>query len=418
MARILVIFFMIFNLSFALDLEQAVKLALKNHPFLKQKFSELRSKRFDYFTTYGNFIPTLSFDYTYSKYRDTEPDYFSRNYSFSFYWTIYNSGQNILLNRIKEKLLKSSQNDYSETVLDIKFQIKKAYYTACANREILRFRKIQLKAAEKNFQMAEKKLKLGLVKRSDYLQAKVRLENVRYMLFQAENEYKKSIAHINSLIGFPLDTQTEIDTSILTQVEKEKIPDFRSIKKTAFHRPIFRQYTYDLEASKLRSIQSILSFTPSIYISYSINRDYSTIYGNSQNYNIFRIGLSWTIFEGLKRYYYYLSSKEDERFYRYRLKELKRQILLNLYSLYLDLKTSYKNLEVSKTLLKEAEHNYKQALGEYRVGKGDIISLVTAESSLANAHETYVQSLLNIALTKAILEREMGVEKLTEGEVK
>ena len=418
MVRILFFLFIIFNLSYGLNLEQAIKLSLKNHPFLKQKFSEVRSERFGYFTTYGNFVPTLNFDYTYSKYRDTEPDYFSRDYSLSLYWTIYNSGQNILLNRVKEKLLKSSQNDYLETVLDVKFQVKKAYYTACANREILRFRKIQLKAAEKNFQMAKKKLKLGLVKKSDYLQAKVRLENVRYMLFQAENEYKKSIAQLNSLIGFPLDTKTEVDTSYLTQVEDQNIPDFNDIKKIALNRPIFKQYTYDLEASKLRSIQSLLSFTPSVYISYSINRDYSSIYGSYQNYNILRIGFSWTIFEGLKRYYHYLSSKEDERFYRYRLKELKRQILINLYSLYLDLKTSYKNLEVAKTLLKEAEHNYKQALGEYRVGKGDIISLVTAESSLANAHETYVQSLLNIALSKAILEREMGVEKLSEGEVR
>jgi len=418
MTRILIVFFVIINVSYSLSLDEAINLALKNHPFLKQKFSEIRSKRFDYFTTYGNFVPSLSFDYTYSKFRDTQPDYYARNYSFSLYWTVYNSGQNILLNRIKEKLLKSSQNNYLETVLDIKFQVKKAYYTACANKEILRFRKIQLKAAQKNFQMAERKLKLGLVKKSDYLQAKVRLENVKYMLFQAENEYRKSIAQLNSLIGFPLETKTEIDTSFLTKVEDQNIPDFNSIKKTAFKRPVFKQYTYDLEASKLRSIQSALSFTPSIYISYSINRDYSSLYGNSQNYNILRIGLTWTVFEGLKRYYYYLSSKEDERFYRYRLKELKRQILLNLYSLYLDLKTSYKNLDVAKTLLIEAEHNYKQALGEYRVGKGDIISLVTAESSLADAHETYVQSLLNIALTRAILEREMGLEKLTKGEVR
>lgn len=418
MTRVLIVFFVIINVSYSLSLDEAINLALKNHPFLKQKFSEIRSKRFDYFTTYGNFVPSLSFDYTYSKFRDTQPDYYARNYSFSLYWTVYNSGQNILLNRIKEKLLKSSQNDYLETVLDIKFQVKKAYYTACANKEILRFRKIQLKAAQKNFQMAERKLKLGLVKKSDYLQAKVRLENVKYMLFQAENEYRKSIAQLNSLIGFPLETKTEIDTSFLTKVEDQNIPDFNSIKKTAFKRPVFKQYTYDLEASKLRSIQSALSFTPSIYISYSINRDYSSLYGNSQNYNILRIGLTWTVFEGLKRYYYYLSSKEDERFYRYRLKELKRQILLNLYSLYLDLKTSYKNLDVAKTLLIEAEHNYKQALGEYRVGKGDIISLVTAESSLADAHETYVQSLLNIALTRAILEREMGLEKLTKGEVR
>ncbi|SNZ02773.1 Outer membrane protein TolC [Persephonella hydrogeniphila] len=416
MRKIFTFFLIFFCTAYSLTVEEAIQLAEKNHPYLLQQKSTLGSYRYDYISSYGSFLPSVSVDYTYSRYRNSE-DYFSRNYSLTFYWTVYNAGQNILINRIKKAMFSSFEKNFEETLLDIHYQVKKAYYQACADKEILRFRKIQLKAAQKNFDMAKKKLKLGLVKKSDYLQAKVRLENVRYMLVQAENEYKKSIANLNSLIGFPIDRKTEVDSTVIVKFEDDKIPDFDTIKKLALKRPIFKQYRYDLKASELQVKQSLLSFTPSVYLSYSINRDYSSLYGSS-DYNTFRVGLSWTVFEGLKRYYNYLSARENERSYRYRLKELKRQIILNLYSTYLDLKTAYKNVNVAKTLLKEAEHNYKQALGEYKVGKGDIISLVTAESALADAHETYVQSLLNIAITRAVLERGIGMEKIPSGKEK
>ncbi len=398
-------------MSFGISIDEAVELAIKKHPFLKQEQFFLSSTKYEYFSTFGNFFPSVSVSYSYTKFTDIYPsDYFSRGLSLSVNWDIYNSGQNILFNRIKKKLFQANRKEFQEVVLDIVYQVKNAYYTAVAKREIWKVRKLQLKAAEKNYQMARKKLKLGLVTKADYLQAKVRLENVRYSLVNAENEYKKSLASLCSLIGYPLNCSIRLKTDVLDNLEKEKIPPFSEIEKMAFSRPVFSQYAYEIQSAKLQSLQSLTLFTPSIFVSYSLNRDYSSLSKITDNYSILRIGLSWTVFEGLKRYYSYLAAKEKERYYSYRLKELKRKIKLNLYQIYLDLHTAYKNLEVSKEILKQAEENYRQALGEYKVGKGDIISLVTAESSLSSAHETYINSLLNIALTKIFLEREMGMK--------
>ena len=63
-------------------------------------------------------------------------------------------------------------------------------------------------------------------------------------------------------------------------------------------------------------------------------------------------------------------------------------------------------------VLQQAEQNYSQALGEYKVGKGDITTLVQAESLLADARDQFIRSRLNRALTKALLEQVTGVEKL------
>jgi len=403
---------------FGLSLDEAIEMALKNHPYLKQEKALLKSQKFDYFSTYGNFFPSVSLNYGYSRYFNTHPeDYFSRNLSLRFDWDIYSSGQNILLNRIKKVLYRSKKLSLKETVLDIVFQVKKTYYQVCANQEIVKVRQTQLKAAEKNYQMAKKKLKLGLVTKADYLQAKVRYENVRYQLEVATNDYRKSVAELNSLLGLPLDWNLKTEKEQLKKLETNHIPPFEKLEMLAFQRPILKRYKKELKAAKLQETQSKLSFTPSVFVSFSMNRDYNSLYREKDTYNVARFGISWTIFSGLQRYYSYLSSKENVRYYRYRLKELKRQIKLNLYKYYLDLQSAYRNLDVARTMLKEAQQNFRQALGEYKAGKGDIISLVTAESALASAKETYIQSLLNIAITRAMLEREIGVKYLPqEGE--
>ena len=413
MNRVIVFLVLIFwSAGYGLNLDEAIRQALQNHPYIRQERAFLNSAKYEFYSTYGNFLPKVSFNYTYSKSYGVDPiDYFGRNYSFSVNWDIYSSGQNLTLYKIKKFMFKSKEKSFNEIVLDIIYQVKKAYYKACANKEIFRLRSIQLRAAIKNYQMAKKKLNLGLVTKADFLQAKVRLENVRYSLITAENDYKKSIAELNSLIGRPINLDTEVDEKSLMNIEGKNIPEFSKIKDVAFRRPIISQYLNDIKTSKYQVLQSKLTFTPSIFINYSSNRDFNSLYG-SDAYRMLKIGLSWTIFSGLSRYYSYLSAKENERYYRYRLKELKRNLTLNLYNLYLDLLTAYKNLEVSKTMLQEAERNFKQALGEYKTGKGDIISLLTAETYLANARETYVKSLLNIALSKSILEREMGIDNL------
>ncbi|MCC6345971.1 MAG: TolC family protein, partial [Nitrospirales bacterium] len=59
--------------------------------------------------------------------------------------------------------------------------------------------------------------------------------------------------------------------------------------------------------------------------------------------------------------------------------------------------------------LRQAEHNYDQAFGEYKVGKGDILSLVQAESLLSNAREQLISSRLSRILAKVLLERTAGI---------
>ncbi|NPA13278.1 MAG: TolC family protein, partial [Aquificae bacterium] len=348
-------------------------------------------------------------------YQDTYlGDYFSMRYSITFRWKVFNSGRNILTNKQKKALYLSQREQFDEGKIQTVYKVKKAYYTAVADYKILDIRRIQLKSAQQIYKMAKKKLELGLATKSDYLQAKVRLENIRYKLQQAEAQFKKSLSQLNSLLGYPLDKRIPLDQNSLQTFETKKPPPFNKILQIAMERPLLKKYIYKLKATELKATEKAMQYTPSVDLSLSFNRDHTSIY-TPDFYHTASVVLQWQLFDGLGRYHTYLSAKEEEKYYRYRIQDIKRQIKLNLYQYYLDLETSYKNLKVSKVLLEEAERNFKQSLGEYKVGKKDIISVVSAESSLASARETYVKSLLKIAQTVILLERECGVENLWEG---
>jgi len=120
---------------------------------------------------------------------------------------------------------------------------------------------------------------------------------------------------------------------------------------------------------------------------------------------------TWNIFE-LGKFYTYRSAEVEKNVSVENLNDIKRKIVLDVRKTFEDFMTSWNKLKVAKAQLKQAEQNYSQAFGEYKVGKADILSLVQAESLLADSREQVVLSRLSLMLSKALLERVTGIGKL------
>ncbi|MBU2234051.1 MAG: TolC family protein, partial [Proteobacteria bacterium] len=118
----------------------------------------------------------------------------------------------------------------------------------------------------------------------------------------------------------------------------------------------------------------------------------------------------WNIFE-LGKFYRAKSARIEMAVSEENIRELKRQLLLECRKAYEDLMTAVRNETVAAQQLRQSEQNYEQAFGEYKVGKGDILSLVQAESLLAVAREQFISARMNAVLAKALLERVAGIGK-------
>jgi outer membrane protein TolC len=156
--------------------------------------------------------------------------------------------------------------------------------------------------------------------------------------------------------------------------------------------------------------------TSPFYPTISANGSYARVQGGllgTYDYNDSSVGLfaTWNIFE-LGKFYRRKSAQADTKVSEENLKETTRLVMVDVSKAYDDLVTALKNTLVAREQLRAADQNYAQAFGEYKVGKGDILSLVVAESALARAQEQLTLSQLDVQVSKALLERTADIEKL------
>jgi len=214
------------------------------------------------------------------------------------------------------------------------------------------------------------------------LQASVRLEQARFNVIQSEGDFKKALSDLNSLIGKPLDNQYDILGSLDLNVI---IPDRDQISLAALQRPDIKQLEDSLKIAEHTKSLTASALFPTLTAQASyIKTGGGTNSSTFPEEKIASVTATWNIFE-LEKFFNIKSSRLENDIAFENLSDLKRQVLLEVFKTYEDFVTASNKLKVAYQQVKQAEQNYEQAFGEYKVGKGDILSLVQAESLLSNA---------------------------------
>jgi outer membrane protein TolC len=412
----MIISFLIFlsQTSYSLTLDEAILLAKETLPSYKASLIKTRSTEALYNASVGPYLPSLDASTVQQRFYTSAVEFPTGSYDMTLSYTLFDGGNRKASRNIAWLNFDISKEDLRKNLLDVEFNVKTAFYTAIARRDTLEQRKIQLQDAQKDYEVAEGRYKFGVAKLSDVLQASVRLEQARFALVQAEGDFKKAILELNSLIGKPLDSQPEIQGALEMAVT---LPDRDKLSRVVMMRPEIKQAEDSLKISENNRSLSLSSFYPIISTNASYQkttggiRVLATGQGAIPEEKVLGITATWNIFE-LGKFFRLKSSGLEKDVSSEQLNDFKRQILLDVHKTYEDLITASNNLKVAQQQFKQAEQNYAQAFGEYKVGKGDILSLVQAESLLANAREQLISSRLNLIVSRSLLERIAGIERL------
>ena len=412
----IIISFLIFlsQKSYSLTLDEAILLAKETLPSYKASLIKTRSTEALYNASVGPYLPSLDVSTVQQRFYTSAVEFPTGSYDMTLSYTLFDGGNRKASRNIAWLNFDISREELRRSFLDLEFNVKVAFYSAIAQRETLEQRKVQLQDAQKDYEVAEGRYKFGVAKLSDVLQASVRLEQARFALVQAEGDFKKALLELNSLIGKPLDSQPEIQGALEMAVT---LPDRDKLSRVVMMRPEIKQAEDSLKISENNRSLSLSSFYPIISTNASYQkttggiRVLATGQGAIPEEKVLGITATWNIFE-LGKFFRLKSSGLEKDVSSEQLNDFKRQILLDVYKTYEDLITASNNLKVAQQQFKQAEQNYAQAFGEYKVGKGDILSLVQAESLLANAREQLISSRLNLIVSRSLLERIAGIERL------
>jgi outer membrane protein TolC len=407
----MIISFLIFlsQTSYSLTLDEAILLAKETLPSYKASLIKTRSTEALYNASLSPYLPSLDASSSQRRIYTTQQEFSERTYDLTLSYTLFDFGNRRANRNIAWLNFDISREDIRRSLLDLEFNVKVAFYTAIAQRETLEQRKVQLQDAQKDYEVAEGRYKFGVAKLLDVLQASVRLEQARFNLVQAEGEFKKALLELSSLIGKPLDSQYDIQGSIDPEI---KPPDREKLSQAALQRPEIEQSKDLLKISENNKSLVLSTFFPTFSVNASYLKTEGGVFRTTfPEEKIADLTATWNIFE-IGKFFRLKSSGLEKDVSSEQLNDLKRQILLDVHKTYEDFITASNNLKVAQQQLKQAEHNYSQAFGEYKVGKADILSLVQAESLLSTAREQLISSRLNLIVSRSLLERIAGIERL------
>ena len=407
---LMVLLFMGFTAyAYSLTLDEAISLAKETLPSYKASLLKVKSSEALYNASLSPYLPSLDASSSDGRIFTSSEEFRTRSYDLTLSYTLFDWGNRRANRNIAGLNLDISEEDSRKNFLDLEFSVKSAFYTVQALKDALEQRKIQLKDAEKDHEVADGRYKFGVAKLSDVLQASVRLEQARFNLIQTEGNLKKGLSDLNSLIGRPLDSDDELQGVSEAEVA---IPDIEKLNAVALNRPEVRQAEDSIKISENSKSLIRSTFLPTFSVDASYIKTEGDIIGPLfEEEKTASLRATWNIFE-LGKFYTYQSAEVEKNVSVENLNDMRRKIVLDVRKTFEDFITSWNKLKVAKTQLQTAEHNYAQAFGEYKVGKADILALIQAESLLADSREQAVLSKLSLMLSKALIERVAGIGKL------
>ena|GEM_PF-6288511 len=400
---LLVIIFFLNGLSFSEEkftLEKIIGLAIKNSPTVKEARANYENARAKLTEARADFLPQLSLQSSYSKSQQTMTDFVGsivklpekENYSYQFglRQTIFDGFQTIKANSQARNNLAYTEIAYQKAIDDVAFDVLQGYYTILKCMQMVEINKKMVEQSLKHREQAEANYKAGLATKSDILRADVEVTNSKINLLKAENDLIKAKTSLNSYLSRPLTEEIGVE-----EKKEEAIP--RDIKleemlnSALLNRREIKEMQYQKNSAKDSIAISRSNLYPGLTLSSSLGWREDKFPPETSSWSI-GLGLDLPLFTGGANLARVNQARKNLEAVVAKEEKLKQDITLEVTQDYLSFKESQERTELTQKSLEQAELNQAFVEGKYVNGLANIVELVDADITLANAQISNAQA--------------------------
>jgi len=305
-----------------------------------------------------------------------------------------------------------------EVINDVSFEIKRLFYLLLLQKNIVSVRADTLRHMEDYLKITEQKYEQGTASEFDLITARVRVANSRPPLIKAENRVDILKTSLAREMGIDLPEFT-ISGELTYLPFHSNLPDLSRIGRE--HRPLLRQV--DLEEKILEQLYnaSYAGYQPrlSVFASYLGNRPQSGLPPDDKFEFEWQAGatLSWNLFDGLMTPGKVKEAEEQYEKARVITADTVRSVLLEIKQSFLDLEAARKSLLAQRETVGQAERAYRIARVRWENGISTSLELTDAELNLSEARVMYLDSLAAWKISRARVERAVGVNLDARGKI-
>jgi outer membrane protein len=399
--------------SATLSLDDALKLAARNHPLVRDARASVEAARARIDQSKAGLYPQLSGDASYS--RSTS----SRN-SLSFglsanqlIWDFNRTARGV--DAAKANARAEEENEKS-TYLDLALGVRTLYFSARAQKALITVARETLANQERHFQQISGFIEVGTRPAIDLAQTKTDMANARVQLVNAEADYESTKAALNRAIGVEGSLEYDVEDRAIGMIEGEDAALEALLAEAVKTRP-------ELAAidQRMRAQEAVLSsirarYWPTLFASASANEsgraiDERVFDADGEGFDFeARVGvvLSWSIFEGGAVRAQVRESEASLEQLRAQADALRQEVRLELSQVRAALRGAKAALGASDEAVESARVRLTLAEGRYETGVGNIIELADAQLALTAAEAQRVQADFNLATARARLIKALG----------
>ncbi len=398
-----------------LTLDDAVLIALENHPNLSAARERIGAQQAVLGQQMAAYYPTISFNNLYrtsiqsgtTGTADRGFDFFSSQANFNM--TLYNFGKREGAVQSARETLDATGHNYKTVVDSVILGVKQAYYAYLQARAIVTVREETVKNRELLARQAQGFYEVGTRARIDVARAESNLFNAQADLIAAQNALKVAWVTLKNALGLrefaerPLAEEAFVTTIPYT---------LEQARETAYvHRPELKSFQSQRRAQDQNIAAARRGHLPDIIFDAAYGRR-----NTSQRGNTFPLNPSWQvqlslnipIFDGFRttnrveetlRNYHVTRAQEEQQ---------RQQVALDVEQSYLRLVELAERIKANEAAAKAAKENLDLANGRYQVGVGNIIEVTDAQTLYTDAQTTYVRALYDYKIADAQLVRAIG----------
>lgn len=413
-------FFSLLSPAWPVTLDEALKSGLGGSYVVKEQDEFVRASRFSYISSIDPFLPRFDVSSSYNRYISPGPtvSYLSATgettssrdifgFTGAISWRVFDGGERIAKRRGAFSAWEREKERFKSVREDVVFNIKSAFYVALGAKSIVEKRQDSLKAAQKIYNLIRGRYEEGVAKKSELLQAEVRLLNTKIDLQKARKEYEKSLETVRSLIIVQSPDPFDVEGPLTA-------PSYRGDYNALNERALAVKPEIIAQQKEIDRLMSVYdekksAWYPRIDSILQQTRQDTRFFPEGRS-DAFIVNFTFPLFDGVGRYYNMQSAMSNVNAAKQRLAETKRTTSLDIAKALKDYELSIDDISMYGQLVREATSNFNQLYGEYLEGKGDILNLLQSEKDLTAANENYVSSLARARVSLSYLQKAAYIE--------
>ena len=282
---------------------------------------------------------------------------------------------------------------HNEMISDVVRRTIQGYFAYVGSRGLFDAERTSLREAEVNLAASEDRRSVGVATIADVLQARTAVAQARLAMQQADGSLASTRGALATLIGLPPNAVFDVDTvEANAPVAQIAITVDSLMAHGLLDRPDLAAERAQVDARQAQARATQSQRLPAL----SGTGSTSTLWvgGNSQSFPSYNVGLALTlpIFNGFAWEFAARAAALTADAEAERLRTMERQVALQVFQTYQQLRTATQSVSTSDDLFTSASASVDAARARYREGVGSLLELLTAENALAGARAQRVVS--------------------------